>query len=112
MKSRTPWQRMTLSLLGVLILLMVWRWAVCHLYTLPEAALAPFVSITTNIIYGITAIIVFMVTGRLVYEWSNRTEQLTNAASDIQHINEDITQTVRTPKASHFDDGGEDLDHD
>ena len=103
---------MTLSLLGILVIVVCWRWAVCHLYTLPEAALAGFVSLTTNSFYVIAAIVIFMVTGRLVYEWSNRTEQLTNVVSEVQHLKEDLTQTVRTPKASHFDDGGEDLDHD
>lgn len=94
MKQRTPWQRMTLSLVGIIIIVLCWRWAVCHLYTLPEAALAGFVSLTTNSFYVIAAIVIFMVTGRLVYEWKNRTEQVANVVSEIQHAKEDITQKM------------------
>ena len=87
--KRTPWQRMTLSLLGIIIIVLCWRWSVCHLYTLPEAALAGFVSLTTNSFYVIGSIVIFMVTGRLVYEWSNRTEQVSNVVSEVQKISQD-----------------------
>ena len=100
MKTRTPWQRLTLSLLGILVIVLCWRWAVCHLYTLPEAALAPFCSITTNAFYTVAAIVVFMITGKLVWEWQNRTDQVTNAVSEIQHIKEETID--RTPRPRDF----------
>jgi hypothetical protein len=108
--KRTPWQRLTLSLFGILIVLAVWRWSVGHLYTLPEAALSSFTAITTNAMYVISAIVIFMVTGRLVYEWSNRTESIQNTVSQVEHSKEEIIEVIRAPKASHFDDGGEGLD--
>jgi len=85
---------MALSLFGIVIVVLCWRWAVCHLYTLPEAALAGFVSLTTNSFYVIGSIVIFMITGRLVYEWSNRTEQASNVVSEISHEAENITQKM------------------
>ena len=72
MKHRKPWQRTALSVLGIAIVAGMWRWATYHLYSLPSAALAPFTSITNNSFYVIGSIVVFMVTGRLVYEWKNK----------------------------------------
>lgn len=84
MKSRTPWQRLALSLLGIIIIVLCWRWAVCHLYTLPESSLSVFGSLTTNAFYVIGSIVIFMVTGRLVYEWANRTSsQFLNEAKSL-----------------------------
>ena len=71
--KKKSWQRMALSLAGVLILAGMWRWSVYHLYTLPEHSIAAFVSLTTNDSYVIGAIVIFMVTGRLVYEWKHST---------------------------------------
>lgn len=71
-KSRT-WQRLVLSLAGVSIIAAMWRWAVFHLYALPPEAMSAFLSITTNAFYVIGAIVIFMVTGRLIYEWKNST---------------------------------------
>jgi cation transport ATPase len=108
--KRTPWQRLTLSLLGILIIAASWRWSVAHLYSLPEYALTSFTSITTNAFYVIGSIVIFMVTGRLIYEWANRTSS--QAISEAQNIKESITQTIRAPKTTSFDDGAPDLDHD
>ena len=86
---------------GVLIVEASWRWAVGHLYTLPTPALAGFVSLTTNAFYVIGAIVIFMVTGRLVYEWKMGTEQVQQVASqainEVQDIKENITGN-RSPK--------------
>ena len=85
MKQRTPWQRTFLSLLGIAVIAASWRWAVAHLYTLPESTLPSFTSITTNAFYVIGSIVIFMVTGRLVYEWANRT------SSAVSNVSETIT---------------------
>lgn len=89
------WQRLTLSLLGVIVISGSWRWAVAHLYTLPTPALAAFVSITTNAFYVIGAIIIFMVTGKLVYEWKMGTSQGQSVASLAQNLREDLTTNAK-----------------
>lgn len=102
--TRTPWQRLALSLIGIIVIVLCWRWAVCHLYTLPEQALAPFTSITTNSFYVIAAIVVFMVTGRLVYDWANRTQAVTSVLSEIRHSKEDVTQKIIEEYANKYRD--------
>lgn len=82
-KPRRSWQRMVLSVFGVLIIQFTWRWAVAHLYTLPPHTIAAFVTLTTNTMYTISAIVVFMVTGKLVYDWRNTTEAVANVASTV-----------------------------
>lgn len=64
---------MALSLIGVAIIAAMWRWATFHLYVLPEHSITAFTSITNNASYVIGAIVVFMVTGRLIYDWKNST---------------------------------------
>lgn len=83
-ESRRPWQRMTLSLLGVVIIAVNWRWAVTHLYSLPEHSIAGFTSITNNAAYVIGAIVVFMVTGKIIYDWKNKTEAVVNVTSEVR----------------------------
>lgn len=103
MKKLPPtWHRLVLSIIGVLVIQLSWRWAVCHLYTLPTPALAGFVSITTNAFYVIGAIVIFMVTGKLIYEWKMGTSQIQSVLSETQDIKEEIIQRVAKPK--HFDD--------
>jgi len=98
-KLPATWQRLVLSIIGVLVIEGSWRWAVCHLYTLPTPALAGFVSITTNSFYVIGAIIVFMVTGKLVYEWKMGTSQIQNVQSLAENIVEsNTTELRRDPK--------------
>ncbi len=99
MKNAT-WQRLLLSIIGIILIQISWRWAVAHLYTMPDAAIAGFVSITTNSFYVIGAIVIFMVTGRLVYEWKMGSNQLQSVAS--QTIKEEIIKKV--PKPKYFDD--------
>jgi hypothetical protein len=70
-RPRVPWQRLLISLLGVLVVALQWRWATNHLYTLPPAALPTFLSINNNTCYVIGAIVIFMVTGKLIYELKN-----------------------------------------
>lgn len=73
-----------------------------HLYTLPVPALAGFVSLTTNAFYVIGAIVIFMVTGRLIYEWKMNTQQIQNVESMAENIKEEVVNVVAKPK--HFDD--------
>jgi len=81
--DRTPWQRITLSLLGILICLLEWRWATEHLYSLPATSIAAFTTITVNNLYVIGALVIWFVTGRLVYEWkSNTANQLVSEVSN------------------------------
>ena len=88
---------MVLSLAGIILIEGSWRWAVCHLYTLPTAALAGFVSLTTNAFYVVGSIVIFMVTGRLVYEWRVGTEQIQQVTSVAENIKQEITGN-RSPK--------------
>lgn len=76
MKSRLkafPWERVILSMGGVAALLWVWWLALQHLYALPQYALPTFQAITTNMYYAVAAVIIFAVTGHLVYDWKNQT---------------------------------------
>ena len=102
MKPRTPWQRLTLSLLGIIIVVLCWRWAVCHLYTLPESSLPVFGSLTTNAFYVIGSIVIFMVTGRLVYEWANRTSS--QFVGEAQSLTENSTQKIIEEYANKYRD--------
>lgn len=97
--ERFPWQRMALSLLGIAVVVGNWRWAVYHMYVLPPHAMSGFVSITNNAFYVVGALVVFFVTGRLIYEWKNQT--ITEVKEQASHIFErkeekkDITITEK-----------------
>ena len=98
-------QRFLISLIGIILVQISWRWAVAHLYSLPVEALAGFVSITTNTLYITGAIVIFMVTGRLVYDWKMGTSQIQEVASKAATIKEEITERIIKPK--YFDNDGE-----
>jgi len=97
MKTRTPWQRMALSLVGICVIGTTWHLAVRHLYTLKPEALAAFTTLTVNSQYVVGAIVIFMVTGRLVYEWTMQT---------TSSIAEESKQLLaeHTPAPKHYDD--------
>ena len=98
---------MLLSLIGVLVIVLTWMQAVPHLYRLPAAAMASFTTITVNAQYVIGAIVIFMVTGRLIYEWKHDTAS--RILESGEQIKEDITQKIeRTVSPKHFD--GEDIE--
>ena len=101
MKPST-WQRMMLSATGIILIQISWRWAIAHLYTLPPEAYSSFTTITTNSFYCIGAIVIFMVTGRLVYEWKMGTSQFQNVSSRAESIKEEIIERVHKPK--YYDD--------
>ena len=89
---------MMLSATGIILIQISWRWAIAHLYTLPHEAYASFTSITTNSFYCIGAIVIFMVTGRLVYEWKMGTSQFQSVKDEVEDIKEEIVERVHKPK--------------
>lgn len=94
-QQKRTWQRFILSLAGVILIAAMWRWAVMHLYVLPVATLAAFTTITVNTQYTVSAIIIFMVTGRLIYEWK------LNTVSTIEEKGEqvfEIAKEFQTPE--------------
>jgi len=97
MKTRTPWQRLSLSLLGIVAIGSTWDVAIQHLYSLPPDALAAFTTLTVNSQYVIGSIVIFMVTGRLVYEWKMET------TSAIEEKGKQILEE-HIPAPKHFDD--------
>jgi len=90
------WQRLSLSLIGLVIIQLVWMQAVAHLYTLPEASLATFATITSNTLYASCVIVIFLVTGKSIADWKNA------SATSVIEKGEQIIK--RTPAPKHFDD--------
>ncbi len=80
------WHRLALSLFGISIIVGMWVWAVSYIFHLPPEKLASFTSLTTNAFYTIAVIIVFMITGRLVWEWSNSTTSAATVASAVTTV--------------------------
>jgi len=95
-------QRLIVSLVGIGLIQASWRWAIAHLYTLPDTAMAGFVTITTNSMYVTGAIVVFMVTGRMVYDWKVGTTQVQEVVSSVAKVKEEVVQYMKKPK--NFDD--------
>lgn len=96
--NKRSWQRLLLSLLGVAVIGLCWFVAVQHLYTLKPEALASFTTITTNAFYVIGAIIIFMVSGRLIYEWKNQT-----VSQIIESGEQRYEEAKRSYAPKHFD---------
>lgn len=96
--ERFPWQRLTLSLLGIAFVFLMWRWATLHLYVLPPHAIVAFNSITNNAFYVLGALVIFFVTGRLVYEWKNQTVStvIDQAENIFEKREEKIEQVITT----------------
>ena len=88
-------QRLIVSIIGIALIQASWRWAVEHLYTLPESAFAGFVTITTNTLYVTGAIVIFLVTGRMVYDWKIRTNQVQEVASSVEQLTEKLTKNSK-----------------
>ena len=100
-KYQFPWARFLLSLIGILIIMGVWRWSVQHLYALPEYTMATFQAITISTLYTVSAIVVFAVTCKMIWDWKNSTasEAVTTAA----HVVEERFEHAAKPE--HFDNG-------
>jgi hypothetical protein len=88
-------QRLIVSIIGIALIQASWRWAVAHLYTLPETAFAGFVTITTNTLYVTGAIVIFLVTGRMVYDWKMGTNQIQEVASSVEQLTEKLTKNSK-----------------
>lgn len=95
--ARAPWQRLTLSLIGIGLIGLTWHLAIQHLYTLKPEAFASFTTLTVNAQYVIGAIVVFMVTGRLVYEWKMDTASQVIEQGD--QISKEFTDHTPSPKS-------------
>lgn len=80
--------------------MLIWHIAIERLSGIKPDYIAAFTTLTVNTQYVIGAIIIFMVTGKLVYDWRNET------ASRVLTSTERITQEItdRTPAPKHFDD--------
>jgi hypothetical protein len=88
-------QRFLISLIGIILIQISWRWSIAHFYSLPPEAYAGFVSITTNTLYITGAIVIFMVTGRLVYDWKVGTNQIQEVVSRVEEIRENLTHNAK-----------------
>lgn len=98
--NKKSWHRLTLSLFGILLVWLIWYHAIGQLRDFPAQAIAAFTTLTVNTQYVIGAIVIFMVTGRLVYEWRM------NTISQISEIGEQIAEKIeRVPAPKNFDDG-------
>jgi hypothetical protein len=100
--------RLILSLFGILILAVTWWWTIQYLYTLKDSAISGFVSITTNFFYSVASIVIFMISGRMLYEWKLNTAQVQSVASQAIDAVQEFKGNV--PKTTYFDDGALDLD--
>lgn len=67
-----------------------------HLYSLPPHTIAAFSGLTSNVVYAIAALVIFFVTGRLVYEWKNQTA--TTVAEEAKQLfaHDEAAITTRT----------------
>lgn len=100
MKTRRPWQRLALSLIGISVIMITWVWATAYLYTLPERSISAFQAITVNSFYVVGAIVIFMVTGRLIYEMKG---SFTSTATTVSEaISNKIEYATRTPRPRDF----------
>lgn len=97
--NKKSWHRLILSLLGIALCWLTWHTAITELQKVRPETIASFTTLTVNTQYVIAAIIIFMVTGRLVYEWKM------NTVSNIVEQGEQILAEDRTPAPKHFDDG-------
>ncbi len=96
--NKKSWHRLVLSLVGIAIVWATWRVAIEELKSFPVQAIAAFTTITTSCLYAVMAIVIFMVTGRMVYEWKM------NTAQTISEVGEQLIREDRTPAPKHFDD--------
>lgn len=96
-EERVPWQRLALSLLGITILAGIWRWAVWHLYALPEHSISAYASITNNTMYAVATIVVFFISGKMLFDWKNQTTStIVDQASHIFEKREEKIEQVIT----------------
>jgi hypothetical protein len=92
MNTRTPWQRMALSLFGIVIVWLTWYHSIHKLNDCDVAKISSFTTITVNTQYAIVAIVVFMVTGKLITDWK------ANTAATIVDVGKDMIPTKEKKK--------------
>jgi len=96
MNKRKPWQRLALSILGIIILTAVWWVAIQHLYTLKVEAYASFTTLTGYFILGVTSIIGIMITGKAIVDM-----KMDAAINTVEQGMQMIEK--RVPGSKHFD---------
>lgn len=79
LKPPFPWQRLSLAVLGIVIIFAVWRLAVFHLYTLPPTSITVFGAITQSLMWVVGLLCAWFVTNQLI-----GTYNMTSAASMVQ----------------------------
>lgn len=82
-KVHRTWRRVSISVFGLIILVIDWRWAVAHLYTLPEHSIAAFSSLTQALFYTVSVIVVFLVTGLTFFSWTASSSIATTIAQQL-----------------------------
>lgn len=98
--NKRPWQRLALSLFGVICTMLIWHVAIDKLEGIKPEAIASFTTLTVNTQYVIGIIVIFMVTGKMVTDW--KTGTVSQVITETNHLVHDITERTLAPK--HFDD--------
>ncbi len=95
-----PWTRLIVCAIAVAMVELQWRWAVYHLYSLPKEAYGPFQAITVNAMYVVGAIAIFLISGKLIYDWKNSTasEVITEAKTAFSRQEFVIDPKFQTPE--------------
>lgn len=101
-KVHRTWRRVSISVLGLIILVIDWRWAVAHLYTLPEHSIAAFASLTQALFYTVSVITVFLVTGLTFFSWTASSSIATTIAQQLRGT------TTTTKKKTKDEDNSDD----
>ena len=98
--NRKSWQRLTLSLFGILCNMLIWKISIGGLASVRADCVSAYTTLTVNTQYVNAAIIVFMVTGKIFMDWKNAT------ASEVVTSTERVIDEIieHTPAPKHFDD--------
>lgn len=105
--------RVFLGVVGELMMLLAWRWAVFHLYTLPPTSIAAFQSLTGQVIWGVVAIALTVAGIKGVENMMSMKQQvLSSAASTAQNLVSDLREDrhvreEKIEKIEHVVVGGE-----
>ncbi len=100
-----------LSVFGILIIVVMWRWSINHLYTLPQYAIAAFTSLTTSAFYTISVVVVFLVTGLTFFSWSQSSNIQTTVQSLVDHLKGKRDEDGKPDKPDEDPDPDDDHQH-